>query len=249
MRWANQRWTIISVALVVVLCVAAWGGLQYLRLHQAFPLKKVIITGAAYKQIGEARLQQGLMPFLDQGLLNVSNDKIRQWIQTNYPSISDVEVSYTGFHSVRIHLQQYIPIAKLPDGELLSVTGKYYKPVLPIDTSHIPLLKTDKIDVQKWMKQYHQWQAALLPLQLHITQMQHDVNGWLIQLDQQVSVMLGREDIDQRFKTFVQVYSGLIAKAPKNKQLAYIDLRYRHGFAVRWQSIKNNHSTTKTKPS
>ena len=246
MRWINQRWAIFSVTLVVLLCLVAWGALQYLRLHQAFPLKKVTITGA-YQQIGEARLQQGLMPFLDKGLLNVSTDKIRHWVQNHYPSISDVDVSYTGFNSVRIHLQQHIPIAKLPDGELLSISGQYYKPVLPVDTSHIPLLKTDKIDVQKWMQQYHHWQAALLPLQLHITQIQHDVNGWRIELNQHISLMLGRDDIIRRFKTFIKIYPYLTAQAPKHKQLAYIDLRYRHGFAVQWQSVKNDRHAVKTK--
>jgi len=246
MRWINPRWAIFSIIMVALLCVGAWGALQYLRLYQAFLLKKVTITGA-YQQIGKARLQQGLMPFLDKGLLNVSSKKIRHWIQSNYPSIAAVDVSYTGFHNVRIHLRQYIPLAKLPDGELLSMTDKYYKPILPVDTHHIPLLKTDKIDVQKCISRYRQWQMALLPLRLHITQMQHDANGWRIVLNQQINLILGRDDIAQHFNTFIRVYPYLIDKAPKSKQLAYIDLRYHYGFAVRWQNIKNNSHTAKTK--
>jgi len=246
MRWINPRWAIPPILLVALLCVGAWGALQYLRLHQAFLLKKVTITGA-YQQIGKARLQQGLMPFLDKGLFNVSSNKIRHWIQSNYPSIAEVDVSYTGFHNVRIHLRQYIPLAKLPDGELLSRTVKYYKPILSVDTHNIPLFKTDKIDVQKCMRQYRQWQMALLPLKLHITQMQHDVNGWHIALNQQISLMLGRDDIAQHFNTFIRVYPYLIDKAPKSKQLAYIDLRYHHGFAVRWQKVKNNYQTAQTR--
>ena len=248
MRWINQRWTVISIISVVLLCAIAWGGLQYLRLHQVLTLKKVTITGAVYEQIGKVRLQQGLMPFLDKGLLNVSSQDIRHWIQTNYPSVGTVGIRYTGFHSVQIHLQQYIPVAKLPDGELLSMSGQYYKPVLPVNTDHIPLLKTDKLKVKQWLQQYDQWQQALLPLKLHITQMQHDVNGWRISLNQQISVMLGRDTIAQRFSTFTTVYPYLVAQAPKHKQLTYIDLRYDHGFAVKWQSVKNSQQVTKTVP-
>ena len=56
---------------------------------------------------------------------------------------------------------------------------------------------------------------------------------WWLRFDDGLTLSLGREDIEYRLAQFFRVYPSLIAEAVRRPER--VDMRYAHGFAVRWQ--------------
>ena len=57
--------------------------------------------------------------------------------------------------------------------------------------------------------------------------------AWELQLDNGVTLRLGRQHIDQRFDRFMQAASRVVAA--RAAEIAYVDLRYSSGFAIGWR--------------
>ena len=57
--------------------------------------------------------------------------------------------------------------------------------------------------------------------------------AWRIQLNTGTVLELGRENIKERLERYVLVYGHSIARLSQDGPLAYVDLRYPNGFAIR----------------
>ena len=56
---------------------------------------------------------------------------------------------------------------------------------------------------------------------------------WWLYFDGGLTVSLGREETDHRLAQFFRVYPSLTAQS--TRQPERVDMRYEHGFAVRWR--------------
>jgi cell division protein FtsQ len=61
---------------------------------------------------------------------------------------------------------------------------------------------------------------------------------WWVRFADGLTLSLGREDIENRLAQFFRVYPKLIADPQRRPER--IDMRYAHGFAVRWQEPDAN---------
>jgi cell division protein FtsQ len=62
-----------------------------------------------------------------------------------------------------------------------------------------------------------------------------DARGaWEIDLENGVSVRLGRRDVDERFERFAEAALRLVAQ--RGAEIAYVDMRYSNGFATGWRN-------------
>lgn len=89
--------------------------------------------------------------------------------------------------------------------------------------------------VHEMVQHYKLLQVYLKPLGLNIKKWILAENGsWEANLDNNLVLVLGKSDLERRFKHFTQAYSNLL----KNKlsELAYVDLRYKKGLALGWRS-------------
>jgi len=55
-----------------------------------------------------------------------------------------------------------------------------------------------------------------------------------VDLDNGVTVRLGRQQLDERFNTFVATAARIVAQ--RATDIAYVDMRYANGFAIGWRS-------------
>ena len=58
---------------------------------------------------------------------------------------------------------------------------------------------------------------------------------WQLQLDNGMRVILGRSDPASSIRYFVGIYQQVVL--PSQRQAEVIDMRYRHGAAIRWQQV------------
>ena len=71
-------------------------------------------------------------------------------------------------------------------------------------------------------------------LNLHINTLKVTSRGvYQVQLSNGIQIMIGRNNVLQRFDRFINLYPKVIGQ--KNNRVAHVDLRYSNGFAIKWQ--------------
>jgi cell division protein FtsQ len=77
-------------------------------------------------------------------------------------------------------------------------------------------------------------QGRLVEAGMRIAAMRLDDRGaWELDLDNGVTVRLGRRQVDERFERFVAAAIRLVAQ--RSADMSYVDMRYTNGFAVGWR--------------
>jgi cell division protein FtsQ len=57
--------------------------------------------------------------------------------------------------------------------------------------------------------------------------------AWTLELDNDIKVVVGRENINERLQRFLELYR--LRLADKSAEIEQIDIRYTHGVAVKWR--------------
>jgi cell division protein FtsQ len=70
---------------------------------------------------------------------------------------------------------------------------------------------------------------------MRLTALRLDARGaWEFDLDNGVTVRLGRKQVDERFETFMATAVKIVAQ--RATDIAYVDMRYANGFAIGWRN-------------
>jgi cell division protein FtsQ len=78
-------------------------------------------------------------------------------------------------------------------------------------------------------------QGRIVESGLRLTALRLDPRGsWELQLDNGVTVRIGRKQVDERFARFLAVALRMVCQ--RAADIAYVDMRYTNGFAVGWRS-------------
>jgi cell division protein FtsQ len=84
------------------------------------------------------------------------------------------------------------------------------------------------------MSHYQIFEEQLEPVHLKLHSISQSVQGdWRLQLDNQLLVILDRADPVGNVRNFVSVYTQLLSVDQRHAMV--VDMRYRHGAAIRWQ--------------
>lgn len=83
------------------------------------------------------------------------------------------------------------------------------------------------------MATYRIMTRMLAPYDLHIRRLNLDERrAWHLSLDDQLELVLGRENAVERLQRFIRFYPEVLAG--KAREIKAVDLRYTNGFVVRW---------------
>ena len=84
-------------------------------------------------------------------------------------------------------------------------------------------------------RRYLAAQGQLIEAGMRLTAVRLDARGaWEFDLDNGITVRLGRRQVDERFARFVAAGVGQIAAHASD--IGYIDMRYTNGFAIGWRA-------------
>ena len=84
----------------------------------------------------------------------------------------------------------------------------------------------------------------MLEAGMRIAALRLDERGaWEMDLDNGVTVRLGRRDLDERIDRFIRTTSQVIAH--HLTEINYIDMRYSNGFAIGWRNQETPPSAQK----
>jgi cell division protein FtsQ len=144
------------------------------------------------------------------------------------PWVRTASLSRAWPNTLVVRLEQQVPLAKWGKHALVNIQGERFAGY--VDTP-LPEFIGPEGNEAEMAKQYRMFVRVLEPIALTPVAVRLSERGaWQLRLSNDLSLELGREDIESRLNRFVEVYPQFMALTSDAPQR--LDLRYDNGFAV-----------------
>jgi cell division protein FtsQ len=225
--WAALgRWSLAGGGLAAVLLLIVWA------LNQ--PITTVSVAGR-FERVAPLEVERAVKESAaGKGLVSVDLGKVRTAVRL-LPWVDTVSVQRDWPRGLAVTIGEQVAVARWGDNGLLNTRGDLFAH----DATHIPLelprlSGPDGAQVGV-VQRYFAMRDRLLEMGMRITALRLDARGaWELDLDNGVTVRLGRQQLDERFNTFVATAARIVAQ--RATDIAYVDMRYASGFAIGWRS-------------
>lgn len=223
-----------SVAIMVLYAI----GLQLIR-PPFFPIKEINIhsvDGAkkdakALLNITREQIEQLIKNDIKGNFISVNLTEVRQAF-VKLPWVRDVRVKREWPHGLSVTLEEHQVLAYWGSHALVNTYGEVFRVTVDRD---LPVFTGPKeASAPEVAQRYHRFNKILAPLQQSIVEISLTPRyAWRIQLNTGTMLELGRDETEERLVRYVSVYNHSIARFNQEGPLAYVDLRYPNGFAIR----------------
>ena len=201
------------------------------------PIRTVFIAGR-FERVAPVDVERAVRQSLHgAGLVSVDLDAVRAAVHT-LPWVDSVEVQRSWPRALALTIGEQQAAARWSGGGLLNVRGEPFAagPHLP---EELPELAGPEGSQPLVVQRYLAMRGRLLDAGLRLTALRLDARGaWEFDLDNGVSVRLGRRQIEARFDTFMGTAAKIVAQ--RATDIAYVDMRYASGFAIGWRGAGGN---------
>jgi cell division protein FtsQ len=224
--WAALgRWALAAATLAGVLLVITWA------LDQ--PITSVAVAGR-FERVAPLDVERAVKESVaGKGLVNVDLVKVRAAVRA-LPWVDTVSVQRNWPRGLAVTIGEQVAAARWGDSGLLNTRGDLFAH----DVTHMPLelprLSGPDGTQAGVVQRYFAMRDRLLEMGMRITALRLDARGaWELDLDNGVTVRLGRQQLDERFNTFMATAVRIVAQ--RATDIAYVDMRYANGFAIGWR--------------
>lgn len=226
-----RRMVPVLVPLVLLLGLFG-GGYHYLSQPGRMPLRVIEITGE-FTYLDQGDIEQRVAGAIDGGFLDLDLQQLQEGVLA-MPWVDQVSVRRVWPDTLQMHVTEQVPLAYWNKGAMVNLDGEVFRPeTLPV-LNVLPHLYGSDATAPEVVAFYLQLHARLLQGELRIGKIElNRRNEWKVGFRNGLDLILGREDIAQRQQVFLDVYPQLLVHM--HQQPERIDMRYEHGFAVRWR--------------
>ncbi len=208
------------------------GGYHYLSQPGRLPLQVIEVSGE-FQQLRPDAIQRTVMSAIDGGFFTCDMGKLRTAVLA-MPWVEDVSIRRSWPDRLDMLVTEQVPLARWGKDSLISVTADVFRPISLDDFAGLVRLSGPEGSEQRVVAFL---QGAVAPARtrgLQISEVELDERRhWWLRFADGLIVSLGRDDVDRRLAQFFRVYPSLMSQA--DRRPARVDMRYAHGFAVRWQ--------------
>jgi cell division protein FtsQ len=229
--------SIANALFVFSVCAVLYGAAYYAaHLPGLFPLHSVRLS-AAPQRVDAAEVLQAVRNEVQGNFFTVDIERLRQSLE-KLPWVRGVSIRREFPYRLAVRLEEHQALARWDNGALVNQQGEvfvaYSEQVLP------GFIGPDGAAAEV-TRHYTQFNRQLAALNLQAAQIALSPrHAWQLHLSNGMVLELGREDMQQRLARFVAVYPYSLAaqktedgRRRTEEAVAYVDLRYRNGFAVR----------------
>ena len=225
---ARWRWFGVVLFAAVVVIPAGWS-LSGLGEPGALPVTRMSLTGRIQRVRPEA-VRAALHPHVRDGLMYLDTRRAAAAIQ-DLPWVDRAAVRRVWPDGVKVILSEHIPLARWRDHHWLNDRGEIFAAPWNDDADRFTVLDGPESLAPELVRAYREFQTHLAAQNQRLSRVQvDDRRAWRITLVNGLRVELGRRDIQRRFKRLLSVLTPFLA--PRLEQIAHVDFRYPHGFAV-----------------
>jgi cell division protein FtsQ len=167
------------------------------------------------------------------GLLSVDLAAVRRAVE-QLPWVDSATVERQWPRALNIRVVEQVAAARWGANGLLNTRGELFISEARHIPPELPRLSGPQGTEAEVARRYLAAQGQLIEAGMRLTAVRLDARGaWEFDLDNGITVRLGRRQVDERFERFVTAGVGQIAAHASD--IGYIDMRYTNGFAIGWR--------------
>lgn len=228
------------IFLLVVLCTvlaSSWVVLGWMDDAQRLPLSKLVVTGERHYTRNDD-IRQSILALGAPGTFMTQDVNIIQSQIERLPWIKQASVRKQWPDELKIHLVEYVPIARWNDQHMMDTDGNAFS--VPSDRTNkqiLPMLYGPEGSESEVLQGYRDMGQVLAKDKFTLKEAAMTARrSWQVTLSNDIKLNLGRGDTMKRLARFVELYPVLQQQAQVDrKEISYVDLRYDSGAAVGWK--------------
>lgn len=228
------------IFLLVVLCTvlaSSWVVLGWMEDAQRLPLSKLVVTGERHYTRNDD-IRQSILALGAPGTFMTQDVNIIQSQIERLPWIKQASVRKQWPDELKIHLVEYVPIARWNDQHMMDTDGNAFS--VPSDRTNkqiLPMLYGPEGSESEVLQGYRDMGQVLAKDKFTLKEAAMTARrSWQVTLSNDIKLNLGRGDTMKRLARFVELYPVLQQQAQVDrKEISYVDLRYDSGAAVGWK--------------
>ncbi|CAH0534447.1 Cell division protein FtsQ [Vibrio stylophorae] len=238
-KWRWWSGLIFFICVIVLLFWGGWRTIHWMSDAHRLPISQMVIEGQLkYTNVDEIRSAIGQLGRLDSFMLQ-NVDEIQQQLE-QLPWVKQVAVRKQWPNQLKLYMVEQQAKARWNDNALLNSEGTIFAPknanALPLNLIRLygPDQRSDEV-----LAMWHYIDQTLGP-KFNVAQLSLSPRrAWHIVLADGVVIELGQERVKERIRRFVGLYPIL---QKEGREIAYIDLRYDTGAAVKWRDSPDGRS-------
>lgn len=201
-----------------------------------FPLKQVSVSGinsgnGELKHVIREQIDKVVRSKIAGNFLTVDLDATRDAFE-KLPWVRVAGVRRHWPQSLEVTLEEHVAVARWGSEALVNTHGEVFDGTVTTVEGGLPVFIGPPESSFDMARQYAAFSRLLQPLRQNIAQLNLSPRrAWRIHLENGTVLELGRDQMEARLARYVLAYDRSLAQL--NQQLAYVDLRYSNGFAVR----------------
>ncbi len=225
--------------LLAVLGTMIWGGwmvVGWMKDAHRLPLSRLVLTGERHFTTNDD-IRQAILALGAPGTFMTQDVNVIQQQIERLPWIKQASVRKQWPNELKIHLVEYVPVARWNDLHLLDATGKSFSvPAERVGKQSMPMLYGPEGSEQDVLAGYRAMNPLMAENKFTLKTVSMSArHSWQVTLQDDIRLELGRDDRTRRIQRFIGIYPVLLQQArTDNKRLSYVDLRYETGLAVGW---------------
>ena len=229
---ARINWRRLLASAASLAAVAAAAALVAAALDR--PIESIVVTGR-FQRVSPLDVERAVKASLNgAGLIGVRLGAVSGAVE-RLPWVDAATVERSWPRGLTVHVTEQVAAARWGQSGLVNTRGALFTG----DSRHIPLelpMLTGPDGTEPLVAQrYLAMEGRLAEVGMRLTALRLDARGaWEFDLDNGVTVRLGRKQVEERFETFMDVAAKIVGQ--RASDIAYVDMRYANGFAIGWRA-------------
>ena len=200
------------------------------------PLRVISIDGS-FQRVSGAEVEEAVRPFAGAGFMSANLDDVKRAVEA-LPWVDHARVARFFPNGLHVTILEQTAAARWGDSGLLNTRGELFVREAKHVPAELPRLSGPAGSESQVAQRYLAVQGRMLEAGMRIAALRLDERGaWEMDLDNGVTVRLGRRDVDERIDRFITTTSQVIAHHVT--EINYVDMRYSNGFAIGWRNQGN----------
>lgn len=197
------------------------------------PIESVRVSGS-FVQVSRSALERAIAPCLSKGLLAADLSSIREAAR-GVPWVKEVSVRRIWPDRIEMEVSEREAVARWRERSLLESDGSLFSPPDPGGGGALPVLAGPPGRHREVFESYRVLDRLMRArLGSRVTSLEADAHGgWRAGLANGIALRFGSDPLAPRVARYAHAFPKVLGA--RLAEVREIDLRYGHGFSVRWR--------------
>ncbi|MFO7992643.1 MAG: cell division protein FtsQ/DivIB [Marinobacter sp.] len=225
---------VMGAAIVLLAAMVPWGTSQVLSAMDR-QVMGIDVTGTL---VGENRtsLERSAGKWIGRSFFATDLSEIKDSLEQR-PWVESAAVKRVWPDRLQVEVREKKPLAYWNSDQLVSRNGELFSPGNPEVAGKLPRLAGPDERVNEVITMARGMADTLSGHDLGFAGLSLEQRGaWTLTLANGIEVVLGRDQVEQRFERFITVYQERLAS--RSDEVSRVDARYSNGVAVQWKPVE-----------